>query len=405
MYRFLLSLALTASLPLLSDRSAIADTVELSGGGHLTGQVQRKANLVIVKIDDELQIAVDASRVRRVVTSDQLKPYREMAAKAGDDAENQYRLAIWCVTADNVPGDSQHYKRHHLRRAIELNPEHIKARAALGYTRHEGKWILTRQLMRDRGMIFSAGNGWELPEAVAIEDSQDATDTESKKWIREVKVLVAMVLRNSSKAPEAIQQLQAIRDPLAATAIAGQLEESRGKRSQSRALRMTWIKLLGQFRNSISVEALVKAGVAEDDEVIREAALDQLLEYGASSAVATYLPYLKKNDNKLLNRAARALTWFPDPELALTYVEALVTTHKTEFAPGPGMQVGFGDGGGGLQMGGKKQVQVETLRNPAVLTLLKSVEPDVDFGYDEKAWQNYFANKRTSFSGDLRRDL
>jgi hypothetical protein len=167
---------------------------------------------------------------------------------------------------------------------------------------------------------------------------------------------------------------------------------------------MLWVKLLGQFRNSVSVKALVHAGLVEDDEVIREAALGLLVDYGASSAVATYLPYLKGNDNKLVNRAARALSWFPDRELALTYVDALVTTHKKEFAPDPGMSLGFGNGGSGMQMGGKKKVKTDQRNNPAVLSLVKSIEPDADYGYDEQAWRRYFASQRSAFSGDLRRD-
>ena len=116
--------------------------------------------------------------------------------------------------------------------------------------------------------------------------------------------------------------------------------------------------------------------------MIREAALDQLVNYGAGSAVATYLPCLTKNDNVLVNRAARGLAWFPDPELAMNYVDALVTTHKTEQAPSSAINAGFGDGGGGLQTGGKKKVYVQTRKNPAVLALLQAIEPDVDYGYD-----------------------
>jgi hypothetical protein len=113
---------------------------------------------------------------------------------------------------------------------------------------------------------------------------------------------------------------------------------------------------------------------------------------------------LKSNNNGLVNRAAQALSWFPDPELALTYIDALVTTHTKESAPGPGMQAGFGDGGGTFSMGGKKTVETTTRTNPAVLSLVKAIEPSVDHGYDEQAWQLHFAGKRTAFSGDLRRD-
>ncbi|MGI9471650.1 MAG: HEAT repeat domain-containing protein [Rubripirellula sp.] len=382
--------------------SALSDTVELSGGGHLTGQVNRNGDTVIVRVDDEIQVALPGSRVRRVVDSDDLQAYLERSLLVGDDAEGHYQMAIWCVTGGNVPGDTQRYKRYHLERAIELNPDHAKARASLGFKKQDGKWVRTSDLMQGRGMITRAGR-WELPEAVAIEDMQDSTNVDAKRWLKEVKRLVAAVQRNSSKAPEALDALKAIEDPLAATAIAEQLRDSRGK--QSRAVRMMWVKLLGRFKNSVSVEALVKAGLVEDDDTIREAALDELVQYGAGSAVATYLPYLKKNDNRLVNRAARGLSWFPDPELALTYVDALVTKHTTEQAPGASINAGFGDNGGGMQMGGKKKVYTEHIKNPSVLSLVKVIEPEADYGYNEQAWREYFASKRTSFSGDLRRDF
>jgi hypothetical protein len=388
---------------LIAISPAIADTVELSGGGHLDGTVEQKADVVIVALDDEIQVAIPASRVRRVVTGDQLTAYRQRVVAAGEIAENHYQLAIWCVTDSNVPGDSQKYKRYHLRRAIELDPDHTKARAGLGYTRSEGKWILTSELMRKRGMI-TRGGSWELPESLAIEDFQEATDVESKKWIREVKRLVAVVLRGSSKSGEAIESLKAIQDPQAAIAISRQLSESRENKTQSRALRILWVDLLAEFGTGAAIEALVRTGIDEPDEVVRERALDHLTRVGTSSAVATYLPMLKSNDNQLVNRAARALSWFPDPELALTYIEALVTTHKQQSAAGPGMQVGFGDGGGGLSTGGSPKVVVERRNNPAALTLVKTIEPDADYGYDEQAWLLHFARKRSSFSGDLRRD-
>ena len=388
-------------LPLIE---ASADTVELRGGGHITGQVVRKPDWVIVKVDDGVQVAIQPSRVIRVVTSDQLQKYRNKVIEAGNDAELHYQLAIWCVRGDNVPGDSQQYLRYHMQRAIELDPDHAQARASLKYKKHDGKWVRTADLMRDRGMIRRGGD-WELPEAVAIEDFEDAANRESKKWIREVSRLTKNVLIGSAKSQESMEALQAITDPLAAAAIARQLSESRGKQTQSRAMRLLWVKLLGRFKNSISVRALVIAGIDEQDETVREAALEQLVEYGSSTAVANYILRLKSNDNQLVNRAARALTWFPDPELALTYVDALVTTHTQQIAGGAGMQAGFDDqGGGGMAMGGKPKVIKTPRTNPAVYTLIKLIEPNVDHGYDEEAWQLHFANQRNAYSGDLRRD-
>lgn len=404
MSRFVRLVLLANSLALFPLAKGTADTVELRGGGQLTGQVVRKSDWVIVKVDDGVQVAIQPSRVIRVVTSDKLQNYRSKVIEAGNDAELHYQLGIWCLKGDNVSGDSQHYRRYHMQRAIELDPEHVRARASLGYTKNEGKWVRSSDLMRDRGMIWQ-GNGWELPEAVAIEEFQDATNVESKKWIREVNRLTKSVLIGSAKSKESLEALRAIKDPVAAEAIARQFSESRENRSQGRPLRLLWVKLLGQFQNSVAVQALVLAGIEENDETVREAALDQLLQYGSSSAVATYLPMLKSNDNKLVNRAARALTWFPDPELALTYVDALVTKHTKQIAGGAGMQAGFNNqGGGGLAMGGKPKVISTPKTNPAVLTLVKLIEPNVDYGYDEKAWQLHFANQRNAYSGDLRRD-
>ena len=61
--------------------------MELSGGGHLSGKVERKDDFIVVQIDDSIQIAIPASRVKRIVNTDQLAAYRELAAKVGDDAE------------------------------------------------------------------------------------------------------------------------------------------------------------------------------------------------------------------------------------------------------------------------------------------------------------------------------
>lgn len=384
-----------------------ADTVELSGGGHLTGKVKRLSDkkVVIVQVDDDVRIAIPESRVRRVIASSQMSAYEQHAIKAGNDAELHYKLAIWCVKAKNFPGDSNHYKRYHMERAIEIDPDHEEARASLGYKKEKGEWVRTADLWRRRGMILVGGRGWQLPEAVLSKQLQSEAAVTLKTWNKEVNRLVLVVLRGKGKVDAALASLSAIEDPLAAEAIARQLNDSRGTREQSRDLRLLWVKLLGRFRNGDSIQALVLAGINEPDDYVREAALTELLEYGGGSATSTYLPMLKSNDNKIVNRAARALSWFPDPELALTYVDALTTTHTTEIAPGAGMQVGLGgDGNGGLAMGGKKQVITRTKQNPSVLGLLNEIEPEVNYGYDEQRWREHFAARLTAFDGDLRRD-
>ena len=395
-------LATLAALSVLVEPAVLrGDTVELSGGGHVSGKVRRLEDkkIDIIAVDDEISVAIPQSRVRRVVSSDKLHEYMQGASIAGEDPEKQYELAIWC--AKNIKDNTDAYKRFHMQLAIRFDPEHTKARASLDYVKEDGKWIRYSDLQRSRGMISVAGK-WMLPEAAAIAEFQDSTNVDSKKWIKEVDRLIRVAVRGGSRGDEAIASLKAIDDPLAASAIAKQLLQG----NHNQRLKRLWVEILGRFHNSVAVEALVRVGVQESDNVIREAAMEELQQYGSGSAVATYVNMLQSPNNGDVIRAARALSFFPKPELAHTYINALVTKHTETGPAGPGMQVGSSSsGGGGLAMGGKPKVVTRYLENPPVLTLLKMIEPDVDFGYDKLAWQKYFAAKLGRSSGDLRRDL
>jgi hypothetical protein len=405
-------------IALFANVTLFADSVELTGSGQLTGKVARKGDLVIVRIDDDIQVALPGTRVSRVVESEQLAKYKSLAKQVGDDANAHYQLARWCKAAGNVPGLSQYYTRFHMQRAVELNPNHAEARASLGYTKDEGKWILKTDLMRSRGMIFKSGR-WVIPEAASLEATVDESEKEAKLWIREIAKLVKIVMKGNRpenrKYNEAFAELNSIKDPLAAIAIAQQFENSRatggrGSESQPLFLRRLWITLLGRFQTATSVRALVKAGIDEPNPDLRDMALDRLLQYGSGTAIANYKRTMlsSKSSNELINRAARALLAFPaDRELAMQYINALVTTHTQEIAPSGNMNATFGGAGGGLggmSSGSKAKRISQTLNNPSVLSLVKKTIPEVDFGYDEVEWRNYLANQKLGFSGDLRRD-
>ena len=389
--------------------NALADTVEIAGGGHLAGKVERvvtdtKMPFVVVGLDDDIKIAVQKSLVRRIVTDDKLATYLKKRDEAGDDPSEHHKLAIWCAENHLSP---QH--RFHLQRTIALDPDHVRARAALRYVRDKNEWILYSEQQRNHGLILE-GRRWVLPEAVARDRMREEADIKAKKWIKDIARMRSTAMntrRSAEKAAEALDQIRAINDPLAATAVAKELLDSRGNKSQSRTIRKIWVQLLGRYQNTAAVAALVSTGIDEPDNEIREAALDQLQNYGRESAIATYLPMLNpaKAKNPTVKKALRALSYFPDRTLAMRYVDALVTTHLTQPSPGPGMSVGrSSNGGGGLSMGGNKKPVPQTFRNPMALTLLKAIEPGVDFGYDQQAWREYFAGQLTAYEGDLRRD-
>ena len=410
MSRFIAA-ALWAGLivPLYAQDFAQLDTVDVSGGGHIDGSVvSKKETGVVMKLDNEISLFLPDARVGQIKKSENLAAYRQLASAAGDHSDKHYKLSLWC----SEQGLSAQ-RRFHLQQTIALDTNHAKARAALGYVQDKdsGGWILFTEQQRRRGLIQAKGHGWQLPEVVARRSAQEAADVAAKKWIKELSQLLRIVARKNTKSAEALQKIKAIKDPLAASAVAAQLNDSRGTNSHSQSLRLTWVRLLGSFKNTVAVKALVLCGVEEQDAVVREAALEELQKYGASSAVATYLPMLnpEKYSNKIIRNALRALSFFPDRELAMKYIDALVTTHTRKSSTGSGINAGMTNGQaglGGLGMGNKTKVFKETVRNPGALTLLKMITDDgTDFNYDQQSWREYFASQLTAYSGDLRRDL
>ncbi len=393
------------STPVVSE-PARADTVELSGGGHVASEAvhQRDSGderpYVAAKVDDELWVKLPRSRVGRVVRSADLAEYRRRVGIAADDPALHYELARWCKQQTSLPLEDQY--RYHLRRTIALDPGHSKARAALGYVEHQGEWKKFAEVKRSEGMVSVSGK-WMVPEAAMLQQQEEEADVASKQWGKEIIRLRKMVARGNA---EAWETLEAIEDPLAAWGIARELADSRENDSQGRQLRRLWVQLLGKLKTPVAVEALTKTVLEENDPVIRDLAVEQLKQYGQGSAIATYLPMLQGNKRETVTAAAAALAEFPpQPNLAMPLVDALVTKHKRVIPPGPGTQVGFSNnGGGGMSTGGKAKMVVQKQKNRDVLSMLKTIEPDVDHGYDQSRWRRHFAQKWARYSGDLRRD-
>ncbi|MEM6978532.1 MAG: HEAT repeat domain-containing protein [Planctomycetota bacterium] len=387
---------------LVVPQTASAGTVELSGNGFLAGNVRRvddaKRPYVVVEIDSELVVAVAGVHSRRVIDSSELADYRAQAADVGDDADAHYELSRWCRQNSWFQ-----QAKFHLTRAIDLNPDHTRARAALGYIRHQGKWVEFDQLRRSQGLVKDRRGRWVLPQMLASQKQSDANNEASKRWI---KTLAGLRKRASRGDGEAIASLKSIDDPLASMAIAAELSATRGKRNADRSLRRLYVDLLGKFRTDAAVSALIETGLVEPDAVIREEALRHLGQYGKSSAIASYLPLLKSNSPAQVRAAARALSAFPDPELAMQYTDALITIQKTRQQVGSGgTQAGFSNtGGGGMTQGAKIVERQTSIKHPEVLQILKAIAPDVDFGYEEQQWRAYFARQRNPSVGDLRRD-
>ncbi len=395
--------ALFALLSLVVAPAFGEETLELTNGATVTGKTRRvedpKRPYTMVETADGLRVALPQADIRRTNSDELTEQYRQLAARVPEDAEAHFEMARWC-TMNRLRAQS----RYHMRRVIELDPEHGTAREALDFVKRRDEWIPRSQWERERGLVRSAGR-YHLPEDLAAQQASKKTETQIKKWAPDIARLRNSVLRGGDKAGEALQALRAINDPLAAPAIGDELTNPRN-RKQPQSLRMLWVDLLARMKTPAAVKPLVQIGVNESDPVIREAALEHLAEFGFRSAQFSYAPMLKSPNNKEVNSAARALTALPNPELRFVLVDALVTEHVVpKGGPTTEMNATFGqNGGGGLTMGGKPTTEKALKRNPHVLAALRAIAPEVDFQYDENRWRQYFAQQLGSYDDDLRRD-
>lgn len=379
---------------------ARGDDVQLRGGGRVEGAVTRvesgKPPYALIEIDSRLKVAVPENQIARVADDAALAEYRERAAATPATAEAQYDLALWCQRS------SLHaHARHHLQRAIRLDPNHARARSGLGYVAHEGRWVRYSDLQESRGLVKISGK-YRVPAEWMISQAQQDADKASKLWIRELDRLKKAVARGGDRAAEAWATLTAIDDPLAALAIGKELTEATG---QPRELRLFWIEKLSQLDSPAGLGPLLRIGLIESDPVVREKALETLNRVAPTAAKLFYVQRLQDKDNGVIRRAAEALSFFPDPELALPLINALVTAHKTVIPADQSTSVAFNSaGGGGLTTGGQAITRVDRVENPSVLAALRGIEPDVNYGFNQRLWRQHIASKLSGYQGDMRRD-
>jgi len=395
----LLTLGLSISSPAWVG-VARGDAVQLRGGGRIEGTVARgesgKVPYVLIEVDPRLKVAIPENQVSRVAESELLDEYRERVAATPATAEAQFDLGLWCQRSVLLP-----QSKHHFQRAVRIDPNHSRARSALGYVAHDGGWVRYSDLQESRGMV-KIGGKYRVPAEWMISQAQQEADKAAKLWVRELDRLKKSIARGGDRAAEAWATLAAIDDPLAALSIGKELTEVPG---QSRDLRIFWIEKLAQLNSPAGLGPLLRVGLSESDPVVREKALETLNQFAPTAAKVFYVQRLKDKDNAVIRRAAEALTFFPDPELSLPLINALVSTHKTVIPADQSTNVAFNSAGaGGLTTGGKAMTRVDRVENPPVLAALRAIEPDVNYGFNQRMWRQHLAAKLSGYRGDMRRD-
>ena len=403
--RWMIAILLAAATLLVTPRgTSRADEFVLTSGAKIRGQwlnrQERSAGFYLVETEYGGNVRLDSSAVasvRRPIRAE--SDYERFAPRAKDTIEDQWKLAQWC----RKHGLKQQAKEH-ARRVIELDPQHADARRAAGYGFIEGRWVLRREHLEDKGYVRYQGE-WRLPEEIKLQQSRQAIEHAQKDWYAKLKLWRSRL--GGEKSQESLRNIRAIRDPLAIHGLCKML-----KSESDRRVRLVYVEVLGQVEGDGAVKALLDFSMRDSDEEIFHACVEQLTPRATPPVVRQLAHTLKDNNNVRVNRAARALSQLGDKSVISPLIDALVTTHQqvkpstgattTTFGSGPQMPSGnlqrspsehFTQNVAAPQVSqqtGNGSVITYQATNQEVLKAL-TMMTKVSFGFDQRAWRNWYA--------------
>jgi hypothetical protein len=388
---------LASGLAGLATSAATAEIYLLKSGGRIEAQPlnpdRAPAEPYLVRTALGVRMALAPAQVRRVVVkSDVQKQYEAALPQVPNTADGHWQMAEWCKEAGLLDE-----RKTHLNQVIDLEPDHEPARTALGYSRIAGSWMTQEEYFTSRGYIRSGGV-WKLPQQIELEAAARERELAEKELRRNI--LMWLDQLEGRRREDALRSLTSIRDPRAVMGLVEVLSD----RKRSREVRLLCLEILTKLPAGLAGGALVRLAMDDNDAEVRDKCLDELIRAGGGAA-EFFIGQLTSKDNKRVNRAALCLERLADRDATLPLIAALVTTHEYWEVPAGGGSGGINfNSSGGLSMGGSPKRKRVELKNDTVLAALTSLNPGVNFNYDEEAWRRWYTEKFTTTQVDLRRD-
>jgi hypothetical protein len=382
--------------------SSRAEVFLLHDGGQVRGELvnrdQSPRKTFVIKTVSGGQVTLDAAQVKTVrrQSASEIK-YDHIKASYPDTIDGQWKLSEWC--RDNGLSTQ---RKVHLERILELDPDHAAARHLLGYMHTHGRWMTQEMLMTERGYLRYKGR-WVLPQEMEILEQQRKENLAQAEWTGKLKRWHGWLA--TDKAEQAEGFIRGIDDPFAVRPLIKYLDSD-----DHRGLRMMYVEVLGKLNVPLAMEALIDASLADGDEEIRLACLDQVVSHQYKPAVSRYVKALKSKDNATINRAAICLAHTKDPSAIAPLIDVLVTIHSYTIQRGTpggiGASFGRGPGGsfGGLTAGSSVETINQRVENRGVLQSLVDLTGGVSYNFDIGTWKNWYASQKKPQSLDARRD-
>jgi hypothetical protein len=392
--------------------AARADVLVLHNGGRVEGELLNPDESprvhFVLQTAAGVQITLDAAQV-----SQRLRPrpaeqeYEKLAPTFADTADAQWDLATWCAENNLLA-----QRKVHLERIIELNPDHQKARAALGYLHdtETGKWVTQKELMESRGEVYDPKTGrYMLPQAIKLREEKEAKEKIEREWVQ--KLSRAQAELGGSRDTSARDFIRSLKDPAAIKGLSSMLRSDTLRRDGGNPKnRCLYLEGLASIGDAGASSILTSTAVNDPVEEVRLTCLDYLKKQKNPDAVAYFVSQLHSKDNQIVNRAAVGLSAMGDRSAIGPLIDALTTVHKfkivTSNSGGPGSMTNTfsknGAGGGGMAMGDAPKFFNRDLPNQSVLDALAMLT-GVNYGFDKRAWHTWYAAQRQRNNVDTRR--
>jgi hypothetical protein len=332
-----------------------------------------------IEVDIPRSAVVEHGPVRR-----EKLEYERRWPTCPDTVEAQWELAMWCRDRTlNAERD------RHLRRILELDPNHAEARRLLGFFSDDGEWKTREERMRADGYVLYGGR-WMLPQAVRLLEQERKIKAAQGEWKQKISRWQSWLGGNRQEL--ARENLQQVNDPFAVDALVEALKTERRP-----WVRLLFVEALARIGTARAEQALAYWALADSAEEVRMTCLDHLKKRHSPAVVDYFVGKLRSADNVEVNRAAVALRQLGDSSAIGPLIEALVTTHKVKISSGnPGqISMSFGTGGTGMSVGGGPVVVTQAMQNREVLDALVALS-GVNYGFDQARWRAWFAAQRRS---------
>lgn len=306
------------------------DVIVLRQGGEVRGQItsdrlaEGNRDVTIRTLTGALltipRSEIESLSRRRMVYEE----YEQLRRQTADTVAAQWELAEWCRRKE-LPDRRQ----THLRRMIELEPDHAAARKGLGYSFQEGRWVTQDEIMTARGYLKYKGKYVLQQELELLLREQRESDAE-KAWYRKVKMWYGWANDpRPERREEGVRSLKEIRDANAIPALYRTFSNDAHEES-----RLFYISILAGVGDERTLGPLLTQSLQDSSLDVRHAAVKAMfsLDFDMEKALAVYVKSLQNEANVVVNRAGYALgelTREADyPRIIPNLINALVTTHK-----------------------------------------------------------------------------